>query len=185
MIRYATVCYTLVHFVVAVLLLLLLRASFRFALRLALRRLNAFARLLLVMALLCFVSVCFVICFAPLCLVVCFFDFDLHIALLRFDSHVVAMHCCAVLCLALRCFCFCFALPTKTAQRPNSPTARRLPHRNGPTTERPNGPNVASIPLIKFKLGQPFLLIIAEHDTAESARKSAAERLPLFSLREQ
>ena len=66
----------MVHFVVAVFLLLLFRSSFRFALPLALRRLNAFAGLLLVMALLCFVSVCFVFCFAPLCFVVCFFDFD-------------------------------------------------------------------------------------------------------------
>jgi hypothetical protein len=113
--------------------------------------------------------------------------------LLRFDSLFVALHCCFVLCLALLRFCCCFALPTKTGQRPNSPTARRSPRRNhrttqranGPTGQRANGPNVPSIPLIKFKLGQPFLLIIAEHATAESARKSAAERLPLFSLREQ
>ena len=115
------------------------------------------------------------------------------LTLIRFDSLFVAMHCCFVLCLALLRFCCCFALPTKTGQRPNSPTARRSPRRNhrttqranGPTGQRANGPNVPSIPLIKFKLGQPFLLIIAEHDTAESARKSAAERLPLFSLREQ
>jgi hypothetical protein len=46
-----------------------------------LRRLNAFAGFLLVMALFCFASVCFAFCFAPLCLVVCFFEFDWHIAL--------------------------------------------------------------------------------------------------------
>ena len=79
----------------------LFRASFRFALPLALRRMKAFVGLLLVMALLCFASVCFAFCFAPLCLVVCFFEFDWHIALLRFDSLFVAMHCCFVLCLAL------------------------------------------------------------------------------------
>ena len=134
-----------VLFVVAVLLLLLIRillfrASLRFALPVALRRLNAFAWLLLVMALLSFASVCCAFCFAPLCLVVCFFDFDLHIALLRFDSLFVAMHCCAVLCLTLLRFCCCFALPTKTDQRPNSPTARRSPRRNGPTGQRANGP---------------------------------------------
>ena len=90
-----------------------------------------------------------------------------------------------MLCLALLRFCCCFALPTKAGQRPNSPTARRLHRRNRPTTQPPNGPNVASIPLIKSKLGQPFLLIIAEHVTAESARKTAGGRLPLFSLRKQ
>jgi len=140
LIRYATVCYALVHFVVAVLLLLLFRASFRSALPFALRRMNAFVGLLLVMALLCFASVCFAFCFAPLCLVVCFFDFDLHIALLRFDSLFVAIHCCFVLCLALLRFCCCFALPTKTDQRPNSPRARRSPRRKHPTGQRANHP---------------------------------------------
>ena len=83
--------------------------------------------------------------------------------------------------------CRWFALPAQKAQRANGPTGRSSPPRtpNGPTGQRANGPKVASIPLIKFKLGQPFLLIIAEHVTAESARKSAAGRLPLFSLRKQ
>jgi hypothetical protein len=115
----------------------LIRASLRFALAVALRRLNAFAGLLLVMALFFFVSVCFAFCFAPLCLVVCFFDFDLHIALLRFDSHVVAIHCCAVLCLA--CYVFAFALhcPPK---RTNDPTAQGPEGRPAGTAQQANHP---------------------------------------------
>jgi hypothetical protein len=61
-------------------------------------------------------------------------------------------------------------------EQPNGPTVQRP---NGPTAQRANDPNVASIPLIKFKLGQPFLLIIAEHDTAESARNPRGN--PLLS----
>ena len=100
--------------------------------------------------------------------------------------------CIAALCYAWLCFVFVVAsrCPPKrtndpTAQGPEGRPAGTAQQANRPTTQRANGPNVASIPLIKFKLGQPFLLIIAEHDTAESARKSAAERLPLFSLRKQ
>ena len=144
-----------------------------------------------------FLFICLVCCrlFVRLCFALFRFAlfFVLHLfaslfaflTLIRFDSLFVAMHCCFVLCLALLRFCCCFALPTKAGQRPNSPTARRLHRRNRPTTQRANGPNVASIPLIKSKLGQPFLLIIAEHVTAESARKTAGGRLPLFSLRKQ
>jgi hypothetical protein len=50
----------------------LIRASLRFALAVALRRLTALAGLLLVMALLCFVSVLFVSRFASLCFACCF-----------------------------------------------------------------------------------------------------------------
>ena len=168
---------------------------------------------LLVSVCLFFLFICLVCCrlFVRLCFALFRFAlfFVLHLfaslfaflTLIRFDSLFVAMHCCFVLCLALLRFCCCFALPTKAGQRPNSPTARRLHRRNSPTGKRANGPtgqrasgptgqrandpNVASIPLIKSKVGQPFLLIIAEHVTAESARKSAAGRLPLFSLRKQ
>ena len=111
-------------------------------------------------------------------------------ALIHFSLLFIAALCCAWLCFVSAVASHC---PPKqandpTAQRPEGRPAGTTEPPNGPTGQRangPNGPNVPSIPLIKFKLGQPFLLIIAEHDTAESARKSAAERLPLFSLREQ
>ena len=112
-----------------------------------------------------------------ICILPCF-------ALIHMSLLFIAALCCAWLAMFLLLLCIAHQ-NGPTTQQPKGPKVAPPEQPNRPTTQRANGPNVASIPLIKFKLGQPFLLIIPEHDTAESARKSAAERLPLFSLREQ